>query len=82
MGSLFTLILSGMFAAMSYRGSMFNRPELFVAAVFGSISLQIAIGQYFIDVHWLVLALTGYSSGLGACFVFDRVKSMAPDAKP
>ena len=78
MTSLFTIILSGMFAAMSYQGSLFRQPEYYVASIMASITLVWGIGGIIVDTHWMMAALIGYISGLIGCCAYDRYRQFRP----
>ena len=76
--SLFTVILSGMFAAMSYQGSLFRQPEYFVASVLASISFVWGIDGIVAETHWMMAALISYVSGLIGCCAYDRYRKIRP----
>lgn len=78
MASLFTVILSGMFAAMSYQGSLFKQPEYYVASIVASITIVWGVGGIVVEAHWMMAGLIGYISGLIGCCAYDRYRKFRP----
>ncbi len=70
---MFSVVLSGMFAALTYKGSFFKSPDYFVAAIAGAVTTPVFVSGLFPDGSWIIAASGGYVGGLVGCFVYDRV---------
>ncbi len=74
---MFSVALSAMFAALTYKGNFFNSPEYFVAAIAGAVTTSVFMGELFADGSWMFSAAAGYIAGLVGCVVYDRIARFA-----
>ncbi len=74
---MFSIILSGMFAALTYKGSFFKSPDYFVAAIAGAVATPVFMSGLFPDGSWFIAASGGYAGGLAGCFVYDHITRFA-----
>ena len=75
MDELLSILLSGMFAALSYKGSFFRTPDYLIAAMFGAVIVPVFIGEVFGPDSWLISASGGYVGGLIGCFFYSKISA-------